>query len=389
MTQNEILFPLRRVMFLALLLMAVFAVVAFHEKAMAQSQQQGGQAQDDKKFLPRWAMNLQSTDGYFDLTAEELQPIYVDIGKLNKFYDQSSAKAHDISFFPDMRTRQLYEAVPYNDERGQPIPKEDWVSRVVMEVKYQLNRNSNLAQIRNAPVNDVLNQYIKDKTGVIFLRTSKTPFFDQVANMCLIAYDARLDTHWEMRKAFFGDAKEMAGDAGLYEKVSPEAWRDFIQNLRASMCVDENVVKWLLEPPSLKLDAEKAKHKNLAFTYMFSYAALATARDGYPEVLDHLAQFFTKMQKSATPVFGMKIVSVDIHSSGTKTQMSNEIAYPFLPAEILNELKEMKSSDVQTLQTPQDMSDAVLRRVIKMNVDSNDLMTRWLTEEYKSYRIGF
>lgn len=348
--------------------------------------QRASLATPEGDFTPRWSMIVDNYNGYYKLKNEDLATIYKDVDRLNKMYDQQGEGVFDIAFFPDLRARKFYEITPYNDSRGRPIADEDTVKKTIMEVRYLLNGNSLIKLAEDSPINMLLNLIPKQDTNVIFARTSDTPFFRRTSNLCLISYDPRSDDMWLARKAFFKTTKEIASDVGMYH-VPDEAWHSFMTHLRAGLCIEKDIASWAIEPQGLVMNPAKTERKNKAYSFAFVYAALMAKREGYDMILPKLIDIFKEIDsRSGIPVFTMKLMVADLHARGGSIRVDSNIAYPFTPLGMLEKAQEL---DVSSYETAQDLSEAVLRIVIKEKLDTNLINSRWMTEEFESYRMGF
>ena len=341
-------------------------------------------AQSD--FAPRWAKIIGNFDRYYELSPEEMTDVYKDIERFNAIYDASGTGDFDIAFFPHIRAKQFYEITPYNDENGQPIADDDTVAKAIMEMRYLLNANSGVGVAEDAPINLVFNMFPKQETNVVFARVARTRFYKEFTFLCMIGFDPRLDTLWHERKRFFDEAENFAVEAGFFQDVSEKAWQNFMHHLRAAMCSHLQIATWLTEPPSLAMDIDKINRKNKAFSYIFAYAGLMSARDGYPAIMPKLLQMFEQIEEAGTPVFGMKILVVDISPRDGKPRIEDNVAYPFSPFIILKEAAQL---DYRQLQPRDELADAVFGIVQKAEFDGDYLVNRWLTEEFDSYRMGF
>lgn len=339
----------------------------------------------DENFAPRWSIIVDNYNGYFKLKNEELATIYQDIDTLNKVYDQQGEGVFDIAFFPDLRAKKFYEITPYSDSRGQPIADDDTVKKTIMEVRYLLNGNSMIKFAGDSPINMLLNLLPKQDTNLIFARTSDTPFFRKTSNLCLISYDPRLDDMWHARKEFFKTSKQFASEAEMYH-VPDEAWRSFTTHLRAGLCVEKNIASWAIEPQGLVMNPEKTERKNRAFSFALVYAALAAKREGYDMLLPKFIDIFKGIEEeSGVPVFTMKLMVADLHTRGGSVRVDSRIAYPFTPLEILEKAVDI---DVSAYDNMHDLAEDVFRLVIDTKLDTNFINSRWMTEEFKSYRMG-
>lgn len=341
-------------------------------------------AQSD--FTPRWAAIIDNFDLYFELSPAEITDVYQEVERLNALYDGSGEGAFDIAFFPDIRAKQFYEITPYNDEDGQPIADDNTVAKAIMEVRYVLNANSVIGVAEDGPINLALNMLPRQDTNVVFARVAFDRFNRKISFLCMIGYDPRLDSKWQQRKAFFDEAEAFAAEAGFFQDVPEKAWQNFSHHLRAAMCSHLQIATWLTEPPSLAFDIDKANRKNKAFSYIMAYAGLMAARDGYPAIMPKLLQMFEQIEEAGTPVFGMKVLVVDMSSEEGKVRIESDVAVPFSPFIIL---KEASKLDYMQLEPRDELANAVFAIVEKAKFDGDYLANRWLTEEFESYRMGF
>jgi hypothetical protein len=344
-------------------------------------------ANDD--FTPRWVKVIDNYDGFYELDNEELTRLYQDLKLWNANYGRPygelpSKETYNIAFYPDIRGRRFYEITPYVDEYGKDIPANDTVNKANMELRYVLNQSSIISRPDSGTVNLVFNLIPRQHTDVVFARASNTPFFKETSNLCLISYNPKLDKDWSQRKEFFNRAKEFASTVKMYD-IPEEGWQNFMYHLRAGMCVNSDVAKWVSEPSGLVLDVKKINNKNRAFSFIFTYAALASARDGYEMIMPKFLSLFEMLEDDGTPVFTMKLLSVDMHSSGGKIVHDADIAFPFTPFIIL---KEAAKLDYMALKTPDEIADAVFNILLENEFDSEAVANKWLTEEYDSYRMG-
>ncbi len=343
-------------------------------------------AQSLGDFTPRWAKAIESYNGYYELSNEELSTVYKDLERFNALYDQQGEDVFDIAFYPDLRGKRFYEITPYSDSYGRPIDEKDTVKKTITELRYVLNGNSLIKLADDSPINVVLNLMPKQDTNIVFARTSDTPFFKKKSNICLISYNARLDSNWDGRKEFFDEAKPYASKVKFYDEVPDVEWRNFIHHVRAAMCVHPEVASWIIEPPGLVLDLDLMTRKNKAFSFVLAYAALASARDGYTTILPKLTEMFKLLEESGTPVFKMKLLVADLSPKSGKMKTESNIAYPFTPYTIIEKAGEL---DYMSYATMQELSDAVFGIAVAAEFDSYEINNKWLTEEFLSYRMGF
>lgn len=357
----------------AVLFSAVFSCMAGF--AMAQSD-----------FTPRWSTLIGNFDRYYDLESEEITNVYQEIERMNAIYDSSGKRSFDIAFFPHIRAKKFYEVTPYNDEDGNPIANDNTVAKAIMEARYLLNAHSVIGVAEDEPINLVFNMFPRQDTNVVFTRVASDRFNNNISFLCMIGYDPRLDSLWHQRKKFFNEAEAFAAEAGFFQDVSEQAWQNFSHHLRAAMCSHLQIATWLTEPPELALDIDKANRKNKAFCYIMAYAGLMAARDGYPAIMPKLVQMFEQIEDAGTPVFGMKILVADISPREGRVRIEANVAVPFSPFSIL---KEAAKLDYMQLAPRDELANAIFDIVEKTEFDGDYLVNRWLTEEFKSYRMGF